>query len=245
MSGHSKWANIKRKKQANDQARGKVFSKLSRLITLAVLEGGGLTDPEHNIKLRLAVEKAKQFNMPKDNIQRAIERGVGPNKDLLKEIVYEAFAPYGVALIILATTDNPNRTLAEIRNILDRHEGKLGAQGSVAYLFRKSGLVVFNRGAVNEEDVFSFAEKINAFDIDQDETHFTLYLPFENLGRIKDNLNNLQYEIAEIDYKPMSIVRVENEEKAKKILSLIEALEEHEDVQKVFGNFDIPDQYLA
>ncbi len=244
MSGHSKWANIKRKKQANDQVRGTVFSKLSRLITLAVIEGGGITDPEHNIKLRLSVEKAKQFNMPKENIQRAIERGSGPNKDLLKEVIYEAFGPYGVAMLILATTDNPNRTLSEIRNVLDRNGGKLGNQGSVGYLFQKAGLITFKKNEVGEDDVLAFAEKIGAFDIDQDSTHFSLYFPFANLGRIKEYLNNLKYDSAEIDFKPSTSVPISGEGEAKKILNLVDVLEGLDDVQRVFANFDIPDHYL-
>ncbi len=244
MSGHSKWANIKRKKQANDAVRGNIFSKLSRLITIAVIENGGITDPEHNVKLRLAIDKAKQFNMPKENIKRAIERGVGPGHDQLKEIIYEAFAPHSIVFIILATTDSANRTTSEIRNVLERHGGKLGSQGSVAYLFQKCGLITFKKNSISEEDIFSFAEKINAYDIDQDETHFFIFFPFENLGRIKEYLNNLEYDSSEIDYKPGTVIKLENRNEAKKILSLIDALEELDDVYKVFGNFDIPDKYL-
>lgn len=244
MSGHSKWANIKRKKQANDQVRGSEFSKLSRLITLAVIEGGGITDPENNVKLRLAIEKAKQLNMPKDNIQRAIDRGVGPDRVQLKETAYEAFAPSGVALIILVTSDNVNRTLSEVRNILDCHHGKLGNQGSVSYLFTKCGMIVFNNNQVKEDNVFSFAEKIQAFDIDQDKTNFIVYFPFENLGRVKDILGEIKYEQLEIDYKPNSLIVIENKQKAQQILDLIDALENLDDVQRVFGNFDILDKYL-
>jgi YebC/PmpR family DNA-binding regulatory protein len=237
MSGHSKWANIKRKKQANDKVRGNVFSKLSRIITLSVLEGNSITDPNLNVKLRLAVEKAKSLNMPKDNIQRAIDRGVGPNKESLKEVIYEAFAPGGAALIILATTDNLNRTLSEIRNVLERNGGKMGNQGSVSYLFKKCALVVFPKNEVNEEVVFDFAEKINAFDIDQDEERYTLYIPFENLGKIKDHQNGLRYESAEVDFKPTTLITVTKEKDLGKILDLIEALEDLDDVQKVYGNF--------
>ncbi len=244
MSGHSKWANIKRQKQANDLVRGNLFSKLSRAITLAVIEGGGISDPEHNVKLRLAVEKARQLNMPKDNMARAIEKGTGPDKVQLKESVYEAYGPAGAAFIILVTTDNINRTLSEIRSILERHEGKLANQGSVAYLFRKCAVVVFNKSKSKEEDIFGFAEEINAFDIDEDETHFSVYIPFENLGHIKDHLHNLIYEMAEIDFKPLTPFPIAKEEDSKRIVSLVEALEQHDDVQKVFTNADIPYHFL-
>ncbi len=143
MSGHSKWSKIKREKQTKDKQKGNVFSKLSRLITLAVIEGGGLTDRENNLKLRLAIEKAKKFNLPKENIERAIEKGTRPESQQLKAVTYEAFGPGGISLIILVTTDNMNRMLSEIKNVLESHGGKLGAQGSVMYLFKKSGLSTF------------------------------------------------------------------------------------------------------
>jgi len=244
MSGHSKWANIKSKKGVKDKARGTLFSKLSRVITLAVLEGGGLTDPENNIKLRLAVEKAKEGNMPKENIQRAIERGIGPNKDQIKEVIYEGFGPGGAALILLTTTDSPNRTLTEIRNVMDRHGGKLGIQGSVNYLFKRCGLVIFEKNKVKEDDVFGFADKIKAFDIEEDKEQFSVYFPFENLGHIKEYLKGIEASPAEIDYKPLSYIKISEKEQATRIINLIEALEELDDVHKVFANFDIPEEFL-
>jgi len=244
MSGHSKWANIKRKKQANDHARGNIFSKLTRLITLAVVEGGGLIDPEHNVKLRLAIEKARQLNMPKENIQRAIERGVGPQKQELKEIVYEAFLHDGVVILILATTDNINRTTAEVKNILERNGGKLGNQGSVSYQFERCGLVIFKKDGLTEEEIFEFAGKVNASDIDQDKQDYYVYIPFSLLGKVKDNLNSLKPESTEVDFKPNSIISITDKMKAQKILVTIDALESLDDVHKVFGNFDIPDEFL-
>lgn len=235
MSGHSKWANIKRKKEVNDKVRGSIFSKLSRLITLAVLDGGGITDPEHNVKLRIVIEKAKASNMPKENIQRAIEKGIGPNKTLLKEVLYEAFAPGGVVLIILATTDNPNRTLPEIRRVLERGGAKLGVQGSVSYLFQKCGLITFEKKNTTQNVVLSFSEKIGAIDIDEDQDHFYVYMPFENLGKVKGG---------EMDFKPISKIRIDEEPKARRLLLLIETLEELDDVQKVFGNFDMPESLI-
>lgn len=245
MSGHSKWANIKRQKQANDLVRGNIFSKLSRAITLTVLEGGGMSDPELNFKLRLAMEKAHQSNMPKDNIQRAIEKGSGPDKLQLKEVVYEAFGPSGVAMVILVTTDNQNRTLSEIRNILERHQAKMSHQGSVLYLFHKCGMVVFNKNNAKEEAVFAFSESMNAMDIDEDETHYTVYIPFENIGKIKEHTQGMVYETAEIDYKPINFITIADESTNKKIVSLVNALEEHADIHKVFINADIPERLLV
>lgn len=238
MSGHNKWSKIKRGKEAKDKIRGNVFSKLSRLITLAVIEGGGITDPEHNVKLRLVINKARQFNMPKENINRAIERASGSDKSQLKEIIYEGFAPGGVVLIIQTTTDNANRTLSEIRNILDKHQGKLGNQGSVKYLFDHCGLVVFEKNKVNEEQVLAFSEKINAFDIKEDDQTFLVYFPFENLGKVKDCLNGLETTSVEIDYKPKSLVAIKDSQIEEKIEGLIEALENLDDVQKVFTNYE-------
>ncbi|MCL4363895.1 YebC/PmpR family DNA-binding transcriptional regulator [Patescibacteria group bacterium] len=238
MSGHSKWANIKRKKEANDKVKGNVFSKLSRLITIAVLEGGGIADPENNVRLRLAVEKAHASNMPKENIKRAIEKGSGPDKSLMKEIVYEGFAPDGVSLIILAHTDNQNRTLGEIRNVLERHQGKLGNMGSVAYLFQKCGLIVLDKNVVGENKILELSDNFEALDITDDESKYFLYIPYEKLGHIKELLGNIDYVSAEIDFKPQSPIMIEDEKKLEKIAQLVEALEELEDVQKVFTNLN-------
>jgi YebC/PmpR family DNA-binding regulatory protein len=235
MSGHSKWANIKRKKEAQDKIRGNVFSKLSRIVTLAVIEGGGITDPQHNVKLRLAVEKAKQANMPKDNIQRAIERGAGPNKDQLKEMVYEAFAPGGVSLLILASTDNPNRTLAEIRTVLDKSGGKIGAQGSVSYLFEKCGLVVLDKNSIDEEKAFQLADQIGALDFHSDELDYSIYIPFEQIGRAKEIFKDYHLKELETLYRPRMTVNIEPD-KVVLVENLIIALESLDDVHKVFSN---------
>lgn len=239
MSGHNKWSKIKRGKETKDKVRGNIFSKLSRLITLAVIDGGGITDTENNVKLRLAVDKAKQFNMPKENINRAIEKASGPDKTQLKEIVYEGFAPGGVALIILATTDNPNRTLSEIRNILEKYQGKLGSQGSVSYLFERCGLVIFEKISVKEKQVLDFVEKIDAFDIDEDNQTFFVYFPFGNLGKVNDCLAGLEAKPAEIDYKTKSLITIKENQLGEKIVDLVEALENLDDVQRVFANFEL------
>ncbi len=244
MSGHSKWSQIKRKKGIKDQARGQLFSKLARLITIAVIEGGRTTDPDHNIKLRMAIEKARQENMPKDNINRAIEKGTGPNSQLLQESIYEGFGPGGVALLIQVTTDNSNRTHSEIRNILDKYGGKIGGQGSVNYLFQKCGTIAFAKNQIKEEDVFSFADKISAFDIDEDDGSFTVYFPFVALGKVKGFLGDLKGSAPELDYRPTTTLKIEDHNKAQKILNLVEALEEQDDVHKVFSNFNIKDKFL-
>jgi YebC/PmpR family DNA-binding regulatory protein len=236
MSGHSKWANIKRKKEANDKVKGNVFSKMSRLITLAVVEGGGITEPDNNVKLRLAIEKAHAVNMPKENIKRAIERGVGPDKNQIKEIVYEGFGPYGVNLMILGTTDNPNRTLSEIRNILEKYQGKLGGLGSVSYQFRKCGLITFSKSIINQNKILEISDRLNAFDLNEDDQKYYVYFPYEDLGHIKSKLQDTKYDSAEVDFKPQTIMPFEDDEKLKKISELIDLLEASDDIQKVFTN---------
>lgn len=236
MSGHSKWANIKRKKEANDKVKGNIFSKLSRLVTIAVIEGGGITDPDNNLKLRLAIEKAHSFNMPKENIKRAIEKGVGPDKSKMVEIVYEAFGPYGVSLIILAHTDNQNRTLGEVKSVLDRNQGKLGSMGSVSYLFTKCGLIVIDKKEIDQDRLFEISEKLEALDVAEDDLKYSIYIPYSKLGHIKEALNNVNYDSAEVDYKPQNPISIEDDAKLEKISLLIEHLEALEDIQKVFAN---------
>lgn len=236
MSGHSKWANIKRKKEANDKVKGNIFGKLSRLISLAVVEGGGITDPENNVKLRLAIEKAHSANMPKENIKKAIERGSGPDRSQIKEIVYEGFGPYGVNLMILGATDNPNRILSEVRNILERYQGKLGNQGSVAYQFRKCGLIVFSKTDVSQDKILEISDLLNAFDFADDDQKYYIYFPYEDLGHIKNKLLNIKYISAEVDFKPQTLMPLDDDEKLKKISELIDSLEALDDIQKVFTN---------
>lgn len=241
MSGHSKWANIKRKKAANDKVKGATFAKLSRIITLAVVEGGGLPDPNHNFKLRLAIDKARSYNMPRDNIQRAIDRASGPEKNQLKEVIYEGFAPYGVALLLQATTDNANRTVNEIKNHLEKNGGKLGSQGSVSYIFRKCGLIIFEKLQSEEDAIFAFAEAMDAIDIDTVESSYYVYIPFEFFGKINNHLGSLKPHLTEIDYKPTNLVSVATHDQVRQILSLVDSLEALDDVHKVFSNLEIPD----
>ncbi len=244
MSGHSKWSQIKRQKGIKDKARGTLFSKISRIITLAVIEGGGIVNPENNIRLRLAVEKAKSSNMPKENIQRAIEKGVGPNKEDLREIIYEGFGPFGVKFIIVTATSNSNRTLTDIRHVMERNGGKLGVQGSTGYFFKKCGLIIIDKNKAPENEIFAFAEKNEAFDIDQDSQSYLIYIPYENLGHVKQHLGSIEASSSELDYLPVSYVAINDKDAAAKVLTLFEALEQLEDVQKVFANFNIPEEFM-
>lgn len=235
MSGHSKWANIKRKKGANDMIKANVFAKMSHLITIAVIENGGIIEPENNVRLRLAIDKAKSVNMPKENIKRAIEKGFGPNRMMLKEVIYEGFGPHGIFLLILSTTDNSNRTSSEIRNMLEKNSGKLGTPGSVSYLFKKCAFVSFKKLDVNEEAVFKIGEELQAFDINEDDSHFFVFFPFSNFGLLKTHLNNINYDLAEIDYLATTPVKLDSD-KEKKVLDLVEALEDLDDIQRVYTN---------
>lgn len=238
MSGHSKWANIKRKKEANDKVKGAVFAKLSRIITLTVIEGGGVTNPDANFKLRLAIDKARAANMPKDNISRAIEKGHGPDAASLTAIVYEAFGPHGVAMMIQCTTDNTTRTHNEVRSILENRGGKLGSQGSVAYLFQKCSVMQFDLKSANENAVFEFADKVQAYDIEEGEDVAAVYFPFELFGKAKDLLGTLQPTVSEIEYRPLSRVSVASEAEAKKIVDIAETLEALDDVHTVYTNLE-------
>jgi YebC/PmpR family DNA-binding regulatory protein len=235
MSGHNKWSKIKRQKEITDKAKSATFAKLTRLITLSIIESGGIADPENNVRLRLAIEKARTLNMPKDNISRAIEKGSGPHKQDLKEVVYEAFGPSGAALMIVATTDNSNRTHAEVRTILERNGGKMGGQGAVSYLFQKCGVATLAAANNEEAAVFEFAEKIGAYDIEQDEEEFTVYFPFEHLGKVQEVSGGVTPGVVEHEYRPLTMVEMapSNEQE---VMTLIEKIEEIEDIQNVYSN---------
>lgn len=239
MSGHSKWSQIKRKKGIKDVQKGQIFTKMSKLITLAVKEGGGIADPEKNFKLRLAVERAKGENMPKDSISRAIEKATGADSPNLKEVIYEGFAAGGVALLIRAATDNSNRTHSEVKNTLEKHGGKFGNVNSVAYLFEKCGLVSFDRLAVPEDKVFEFADRTKALDIDTTDDSYNVYIPFEKLGHVAEFAAGISPKSVEIDYRPKTTVFLDSGEGSQKIVALCHALEELDDVDRVFANFEI------
>ena len=239
MSGHSKWANIKNKKAANDKVKGTTFAKITRIITLSVVEGGGITNPEANFKLRLAIDKAHAANMPKDNIQRAIDKGHGPDSSALKEVVYEAFGPHGVAYMILCATDNPTRTHNEVKGVVEKRGGKMGNQGSVGYLFQKCAVMQFDLSAAPENKVLSFAEALEAYDIDEGEGAITVFFPFDHFGRAKTALGDSLHPIRfDVEYRPLNRIQVASEAEAKHVVELSEAIEDLADVHTVFSNLE-------
>ncbi|OGK13830.1 hypothetical protein A3H80_01115 [Candidatus Roizmanbacteria bacterium RIFCSPLOWO2_02_FULL_37_19] len=234
MSGHSKWSTIKRKKGIKDQQRSSVFSKMARLITTAVHEGGGVTDPENNFKLRLAIERAKSVNMPRDTIDRAIEKAGGGEGQQLKEILYEGFGPGGVALLISVITDNTNRTHADVKQALEKQGGKMGGHNAVAYLFQKCGVVVFNASSASEEKIFAFADKIGALDIEEESERYVIYVPFENIGKVKELSSDIQAQEIDVFYRPLTTVDPKGLQ--DKIETLIDRLEDLEEVHTVYTN---------
>ncbi|MDX1623319.1 MAG: YebC/PmpR family DNA-binding transcriptional regulator [Gemmatimonadota bacterium] len=245
MSGHSKWSTIKRKKAAEDRRRGKIFSKLSREIAVAAREGGG--DPEFNPRLRTAIDNAKAQNMPADNIERAIQRGTGDLPGVSYEpATYEGYGPGGVALFIECLTDNENRTVAAVRHVLEKHGGNLGKDGSVSWMFDQKGRILIDAGEHDEETVFLTAIDAGAEDVVEEEGLFRVTTPFEEFHAVQDALHDVgvEFEEAELAMEPSSRVRVDGAE-ARKVLRLVEELEDEDDVQKVASNFDISEEILA
>lgn len=235
MAGHSKWSQIKRKKGLKDVQKGAIFAKLSRNIMLAVSEGGGVLDPDLNLKLRLAVEKAKQNNMPKDTIQGVIEKASGQGRSQLKQLYYEAFGPGGSMLYIETLTDNEKRAISDVKSVLYRHKGKLGAAGSVGYLFRHCGVVTLDKIQNTEADVVMFAERLDACDIDEDAERYIITIPFHNIGKVKDQVGELRISSQEQQFVPQTYIPVPANEK-EDVIRLIEALEDLEDVHAVYTN---------
>ena len=244
MSGHSKWASIKHKKAATDAKRGKLFTKLARAITVAAREGGG--DPEANATLATAVQKARDQSMPKDNIQRAIDRGTGEGSDgvAIERILYEGYGPGGVAILVEALSDNRNRTGAEIRHAFDRHGGGLGEPNSVAWNFEKRGVILVDGGRYDEDDLI-VAIDAGAEDVVDDDGTFRILTAPGELGAVRAALDEAGVEIVSSDVAmdPKNTVAVE-EGQAKSLLNLIEALEEHDDVDAVHANFDISEEVM-
>lgn len=236
MSGHSKWSKIKHQKEATDKIKGNTFSKLSRLITLAVVEGGGIGDPENNVRLRLAIEKAKTLNMPKDNINRAIEKASGPSKSALREVIYEAFAPGGIAILILATTDNPNRTLAVVRSALEKNGAKLAGQGSASYLFKRCGLLIYKKDQMSEDKVLNIASKLEAFDLSQEGEKYMVYFPIDHLHKVKEVTLETPPLSMETIFKPTSLIPV-GSDASLRIMRIIDELENLDDVHEVYSDY--------
>ncbi len=245
MSGHSKWSTIKRKKGANDAKRGKIFTKLIKEITVAAKTGGG--DPDGNPRLRTAITAAKSENMPKDNIDRAIKKGTGDlDGAIYEEILYEGYGPGGVAVLVETMTDNKNRTVADIRHFFAKSNGNLGESGCVGWMFDKRGVIVVDAAEVDEEELMDLAIEAGAEDVLEDETTFQVLTAPEDFSEVVDSLgkNGIKAVEATISMVPKNTVDVTEEKPAKSLLKLLENLEDHDDVQKVHANFDIPDEIM-
>ncbi len=246
MSGHSKWATIKRQKGANDAKRGQLFTKLSKAITIAVRQGGGSPDPESNFRLRLAIEAARAANMPKENIERAIQRASGKDAGILEEATYEGFGPGGFSVVVEAFTDNKLRTVSEVKNVFNKNGGSMGAQGSVMYQFGKKGVITVVKDGKSLDDLFLIAADNGAEDIEDAGEEVLLYTRPEDVTKVKDVLsqNGLQVNTFELIYKPIVTNIITDKSSSEKALSFIDKLESLDDVQKVYANFDIPDELI-
>lgn len=244
MSGHSKWATIKRKKEKTDAARGRMFTRLIKEITIAARHGGG--DETANPRLRTAVLAAKAANMPAANIDRAIKRGTGELPGVnYEEINYEGYGPGGVAIFLEVLTDNKNRTVAEVRHLLSKHGGSLGESGSVAWMFSKKGVIIVPASATTEDDLMMASLDAGAEDIALEDDVFRLTTEMAKLEAVKKALESakIPYDSAEITMEPANTIKVEGKA-AESVLKLIDALEEHEDIQNVYANFDIDAETL-
>jgi YebC/PmpR family DNA-binding regulatory protein len=238
MSGHSKWATIHRQKGINDSKKGAAFTKISRVITMAVREGGGITDPAMNFKLRLAIEKARQVNMPKDNIQRAIDKGAGVGgEDLMVEAMFEGFGPEGVAIMVSTLTDNKLRSAQAVREILEKNGGVMGSSGSVSYLFSAKGEVRVI-GKVSEEQELTLIDA-GLDELETDEEYSLLYCDKDKTFDLKEQVEalGLKVDSAELIMKPLALVNVTDSEVRTKIESILERLSDLDDTQKVWTNY--------
>jgi YebC/PmpR family DNA-binding regulatory protein len=245
MSGHSKWHSIKHKKGATDAKRGKLFTKFIKEITVAARTGGG--DPDANARLRKAILDAKAGNMPNDTIDRAVRRGTGAEEGVnYEEITYEGYGPGGVALLIEAVTDNRNRTVAEIRHMFSKNGGNLGEAGSVGWLFEKKGYIVVDKTAKPEEELFEIAIEAGADDLRDDEDNFEIITSPENFEGVQSAIKaaGIEPQMAEVSMVPQTYVKLEGSS-AQTMLRLMEAIEDHDDVQKVYANFDIDEADMA
>ena len=245
MSGHSKWHSIKHKKGALDAKRGKLFTKFIKEITVSARTGGG--DPDANARLRKAISDAKAGNMPNDTIDRAIRRGTGEEDGVnYEEITYEGYGPGGVALLIQSMTDNRNRTVAEIRHIFSKNGGNLGESGSVGWMFEKKGYIVVNKSAKPEEELFDIVIEAGADDLRDDEDNFEIITSPDNFESVSTALKSagIETQVAEIEMVPQNYIKLEGGD-ARQMLKLMEALEDHDDVQKVSANFDISEADMA
>ena len=246
MSGHSKWSSIKHKKGAADAKRGQLFSKLSRAIIVAAKEGGG--DPAGNLALQNAIEKARSYSMPKDNIERAIAKGSGADAEAasFETVVYEGYGPEGVAVLVEALTDNRNRTASEVRHAFTKFGGNLGTTGAVAWQFERRGVVLVSANGADEEELVMAAAEGGADDVELDGSSFVVTSVPESLSDVRQALQDggFAVESVELAMVPKTTVAVSDESVARRIVKLVEGLEDTEDVQDVYANFDIPEDVL-
>jgi len=244
MSGHSKWKTNKGKKMAADAAKGKVYTKLIKEITAAAREGGGNTD--NNIRLRTAIARAKEANMPSDNVKMAVKRGTGELPGIVYEtVVYEAYGPGGVAILVEALTDNKNRTTAEIRNIMSKKSGSLAGAGAVNWMFTKKGYISVDKSLISEEGLMNIVLEAGAEDMKREGNNYEITTSVQDFEKVKVALEakGIKWQDAELTMVPSSSIKLTGGD-AKQLLGLIDALEEHDDVQQVYANFDIPDEIM-
>lgn len=244
MAGHSKWHNIKHKKAAQDQKRGKIFTKLIREIFVAVKQGGA--NPDNNPRLRLAIETAKEYNMPKENIERTIKKATGELEgENMDEVLFEGYGPGGVAMFISAITDNRNRTSSQIRAIFSKYGGTLAEAGSVAWMFEMKGVITFSKASVGEKknELTDIAIEEGAEDINEDRDNIYVICDPKDLEKMKSKFKDFKWESAEITYIPKSTIKVTGK-MAENAIKLLEALDDHDDVNKVWSNFEIEDEEL-
>ena len=245
MSGHSHWATIKRAKGAADAKKGKVFSKLSRAIIIAARHGGG--DPDMNLKLRYAIDKARQASMPKDNIDRAIKKGTGEGgTEIYEELVYEGYGPGGVAMLVEVTTDNRNRTNTEVRKLIERSGGKMGSQGAVSWMFERKGFMVVDAKGVDEDMLMEIVLEAGADDLKRAGPNFDITCDPAHFNKVQEVLkkNNIATASAELSQLPKTPMEVDADV-ARKVFKLMEALDDHDDVQNVYSNMHMTDEVAA
>lgn len=246
MSGHNKWSTIKHKKARTDEKKGKEYTKIAKEIIIAVRAGGG--DPESNSKLKLAIQNAKAINMPNENIARAIKRGSGDlDSDAIEELTYEGYAPGGVAVMLAIATDNRNRTAADIRHLFAKHNGNLGESGCVAYMFERIGLLSINREnlPMDADDFMMLALDAGADDVREEGDTIEVVTSPDNFMEIRETLEKqVKLDDADIILQPNNTVDIDDEALAARVLKLIDVLEDHDDVQDVYANFNIPDEIM-
>lgn len=246
MSGHSKWATTKRKKAAIDAKRGKMFTKITKEITVAARMGGG--DPDGNPRLRTAIEKAKGVSMPQDNIKRAVQKGTGELPGVAyEEVTYEGYGPNGVAIIVDVMTDNKNRTVAELRHIMEKLGKGMGENGCVSWMFHKKGYIVVAKAKADEEKLMGLALDAGAEDLQTEDDNFVITTAPGDFDKVKKAIEGagIAAEVAEVTMIPQTYVKLEGQKEAGQMLRLVETLEDNDDVQNVYANFDIPDEVMS